>query len=1018
MTANERSHLSGCTVDFRRCFEGLTGNQPFGWQGEFFNRLVSGSIPEQCDVPTGLGKTSVIAVWLLALARSLMDQQIPRKIPLRLVYVVDRRVVVDQSTDEARKAIGALEKAESEKPGGGNPLTAVAKALREAACVRNDHLVVLSPLRGQMAENRDWCLDPSRPAIVVGTVDMIGSRLLFSGYGGLGRSHRSLQAGLLGQDTLLVIDEAHLSPTFVATMGDIENQIRRFDAIRPFHVMSLSATLPSLSLGADGDCDQNTIFDERREFANPEARERLRAMKYIEWLYFEHPKEGGKKATRKDMDARIAGVIVERAIQYEDKSFSVIIFVSTVGLVNEIGARLSDQLGGEASGRILKMTGEMRGFERDRLVEDEKFLMFKPERDRNASRPTRYLIATSCAEVGVNLDADVGICDLSTLDSMIQRIGRINRFGRTSSTISVVLDKTAIKSTMSDAVREAFFKRKLKHIERRIGNIQKMLHLQRAEAVRGEVAKLKSELKSVEKSRVELAAAGVQYDKTMAHLERMERAKFYTWRVLNRKADTDGRIDCSPAALRVLSRDPRAWPVPPVRPPLDSARLDDWSMTSFRQNEFRRPLVAYWLRGVLADQTSQTTLCWRAELDHAASAAQAADMARLIPVAPGERAVVATYRAEIAIREIAKHSPDRFIVLIDQAEEYRPFTMREFNEMDTRGLAAVLAYATIIIPCAAGGLGGDGTVFEKMGSEPIAVRDVVSSEEWARYVLQKRGDGRFDSWKLADFGSEVEPKRHDSLREALAACADESGGICVNVRALFSAFGNGSGEMEDEEGNRSSEQTAVAFFLSRKSSRHFLPEADDFASVGMAGGRSIPEHQDDVVRYVKEIAGKIGLDHALVDALGAAGLKHDGGKNRDWWQAAIGNDMTSGLGGTPLAKSIRKGFDHSLNQHYRHELGSLVEAEASNDLKNEPNRDLILHLIATHHGYARPHFPEGAFDRSRPSAANRRIVHETMRRFESLQRRYGWWQLAYLEAILKAADALASRDFSKGASCI
>ena len=36
---------------------------------------------------------------------------------------------------------------------------------------------------------------------------------------------------------------------------------------------------------------------------------------------------------------------------------------------------------------------------------------------------THYLVATSAGEVGVDLDADHLVCDLSTLDSMIQRLG-------------------------------------------------------------------------------------------------------------------------------------------------------------------------------------------------------------------------------------------------------------------------------------------------------------------------------------------------------------------------------------------------------------------------------------------------------------------------------------------------------------------------------------------------------------------------------------------------------------------
>ena len=45
------------------------------------------------------------------------------------------------------------------------------------------HPLAISTLRGEFADNGAWRRDPSRPAIIVGTVDMIGSRLLFSGYG-------------------------------------------------------------------------------------------------------------------------------------------------------------------------------------------------------------------------------------------------------------------------------------------------------------------------------------------------------------------------------------------------------------------------------------------------------------------------------------------------------------------------------------------------------------------------------------------------------------------------------------------------------------------------------------------------------------------------------------------------------------------------------------------------------------------------------------------------------------------
>ena len=82
--------------------------------------------------------------------------------------------------------------------------------------------MAISTLRGQFADNREWSADPSRPAVIVGTVDMIGSRLLFGGYG-IGFKTRPLHAGFLGIDALLVHDEAHLEPAFqqlIEAIGD------------------------------------------------------------------------------------------------------------------------------------------------------------------------------------------------------------------------------------------------------------------------------------------------------------------------------------------------------------------------------------------------------------------------------------------------------------------------------------------------------------------------------------------------------------------------------------------------------------------------------------------------------------------------------------------------------------------------------------------------------------------------------------------------------------------------------
>ena len=98
---------------------------------------------------------------------------------------------------------------------------------------------------------------------------------------------------------------------------------------------------------------------------------------------------------------------------------------------------------------------------------------------------------------------------------------------------------------------------------------------------------------------------------------------------------------------------------------------------------------------------------------------------------------------------------------------------------------------------------------------------------------------------------------------------------------------------------------------------------------------------------------------------------------------------------------------------FRHEFGSLLDVvnlSEFRELKTEV-QDLVLHLIATHHGRARPHFPsEEAYDYNYSEDAAAEITREVPRRFARLQRKYGRWGLAYLESLVRAADALASRS--------
>src|SRR5205823_1704301 len=125
-----------------------------------FERIVGGDWPDPIAIPTGLGKTSAMAVWILALASELMELRgswRELRIPRRLAYVVDRRVVVDQASEEAEALAKRLERALKDP---GDPLADKAEVLKGAGC--DDQILAVSTLRGQRTLDRRWRLDPAR----------------------------------------------------------------------------------------------------------------------------------------------------------------------------------------------------------------------------------------------------------------------------------------------------------------------------------------------------------------------------------------------------------------------------------------------------------------------------------------------------------------------------------------------------------------------------------------------------------------------------------------------------------------------------------------------------------------------------------------------------------------------------------------------------------------------------------------------------------------------------------------
>lgn len=390
---------------FRLWYSALTDQPaPFHWQERLFLCFLSGEIPPLVSIPTGCGKTAAIVIWLLALAHQARRADQTITLPRRLVWVVNRRVVVDQATKEAAKLRQKLRDRSIRE------LDAVRQGLATLA-TDSTELPALSTLRGELADNAEWREDPARPAIIVGTVDMIGSRLLFNAYG-RGYRSRPLHAAYLGQDALIAHDEAHLEPAFHELLRAVEMEQRASGDLRPLRVMALTAT---------GRVDDATAFTLLESEITGEIQRRVEAKKKIAF----HPVPDEKA---------IAGKVTDLAIQLKDSGQAILIFLRRVEDVLKTAEELR-----RARLKTETLTGTLRGYERDDLAKSNSiFARFLRNPETEVEDGTVFLVCTSAGEVGVDMSGDHLICDLTPFDSMAQRLGRVNRFGEGEAKVEVV----------------------------------------------------------------------------------------------------------------------------------------------------------------------------------------------------------------------------------------------------------------------------------------------------------------------------------------------------------------------------------------------------------------------------------------------------------------------------------------------------------------------------------------------------------------------------------------------------
>ena len=277
-----------------------------------------------------------------------------------------------------------------------------------------------------------------------------------------------------------------------------------------------------------------------------------------------------------------------------------------------------------------------------------------------------------------------------------------------------------------------------------------------------------------------------------------------------------------------------------------------------------------------------------------------------------------------------------------------------------------LGFATVLLPPGAGGL------------TPSGLPDADAAHE-VTDVADRDGRIRF-----------IEPHRRREEEDegrTRARWLDEAITLRIPMR------------LDDEA---QTEERFLVYALRRPDAA--APTGELEPSAPAASTQTVDEHCARVGAAAKRIGEALGLAPQLIETLETAGAWHDRGKARRAWQRAAGMPPD----GPPLAKSTRVRFRPEWLGGYRHEFGSLADAERGL-CAGVANRDLVLHLVAAHHGWARPGFPRREqWDPDDAARANLERAVRTAQRFARLQAQHGPWRLAWLEALVKAADAWVS----------
>ncbi|MFP4203552.1 MAG: type I-U CRISPR-associated helicase/endonuclease Cas3, partial [Opitutales bacterium] len=404
------------------------GHTPFPWQSELAERAVAGDWPDFIAAPTGSGKTACLEVAVYALAAQAHLPPAERNAARRIFFIVNRRVIVDEAFERARRMTQALANPRSDRPACG----VVAEALRSLnlSGFPNRPLDCVQ-LRGAIFRDQRWSRSLLQPTLVATTIDQIGSRMLFRGYG-VTPNARPIHAALVATDALWILDEAHISRPFAETVATLQRYRKHHTAQYPasiqpppLHWVQMTATPPKRATNTI------TLTDPDREHSV--LSKRLNASKPVALTISSAKTKAKQQETlAADLLEQAAAIIVEN----EPRSLAIMVNrVATARRVAELVAKECKSKKARFHANTSLLIGRMRPIDRDAETQRiQAALKTAARRDPvpegEAPPPVEIVVATQCLEVGADLDFDALVTECASLDALRQRFGRLNRAGR------------------------------------------------------------------------------------------------------------------------------------------------------------------------------------------------------------------------------------------------------------------------------------------------------------------------------------------------------------------------------------------------------------------------------------------------------------------------------------------------------------------------------------------------------------------------------------------------------------